>query len=582
MSGKTTTTTITTNPATTITSGGQPHHPGFGNGTIAVQIPMKDNGGWSGTVCKNFHQDCTKCALGAQKLTNDLQKIYKLITTSKHSVWARSAPIPQKANVCPLNGIISTTRKSFKTEQELLDCKYGTNSSETFSIHVKRNKVVEKEERHPRSGFSFVREGGIGPAEAPSRTNTRGPTGIRDRSQLTVIASVHVRGKEASDRGSFSVRKRSRLPVEYHKTVAKTQPSRLSMEGTNETKSNTNTAQTASSDAVKSTAGPNESLWGTYNGPWPYKCATQLPDEEVLPRLRRYLELGERRLPIFLKTIEELEPTDRLAIVAAINACASSIFNQCSVVRGHWERTYQPDLTTPNNIEKLRKFAKITKNLGHIRLLPHLEDLVAQGKKTEACELLKSIRRLAHVNKNTPRRLRTQKDTLDRTPPTKRNSVDDAPTPELKKVKTEVDPSELPSLKTLIPSLIHELAEESAAATPLKTDVTPAPAATPAPSAATAIASATHDDTPLMREIRLLHQELFVMKQRLHWYEHRYATDAAGMSVAPEFPHAMAVYPPRHMVAPHGSIMMPSSYRPEPVWERRPTIHLMTNPNNDN
>eukprot|EP01117_Protostelium_nocturnum_P009699 TRINITY_DN3467_c0_g1_i2.p1 TRINITY_DN3467_c0_g1~~TRINITY_DN3467_c0_g1_i2.p1 ORF type:complete len:358 (-),score=116.42 TRINITY_DN3467_c0_g1_i2:197-1270(-) len=144
--------------------------------------------------------------------------------------------------------------------------------------------------------------------------------------------------------------------------------------------------------------------WGVYQGPWPYKCATQLPDEEVLPRLRRYLELGERRLPYFLKPMDQLSPTEQLAVVAAINACASSIFNQCTTVRGQWERTYQPDLSSPNNKEKLKKFAKIVKAYPNKELLPLLESLVESKKEPEAFQVLKSIRKLAHVNKNGTRR----------------------------------------------------------------------------------------------------------------------------------------------------------------------------------
>ena len=53
------------------------------------QAPVSHATVWQGyyhLVCTVFHPVCTEHALSTQKLTNVLQRIYKLITGGKHSV----------------------------------------------------------------------------------------------------------------------------------------------------------------------------------------------------------------------------------------------------------------------------------------------------------------------------------------------------------------------------------------------------------------------------------------------------------------------------------------------------------------
>ncbi|PRP89610.1 hypothetical protein PROFUN_00874 [Planoprotostelium fungivorum] len=200
--------------------------------------------------------------------------------------------------------------------------------------------------------------------------------------------------------------------------------------------------------------------WGVYDKPWEYKCATQLPDEEILPRLRQYLELRERRLPQFLKPIEDLTPVEQLSVVAAVNACASSIFNQCSTVRGNWERTYEPDIHSPNNEEKLKRFAELIKKYRGNSLLPLLEDLAENGREKEALGIIKMIRQLAHVNKNSRRAERLAMQGRSRK---RQNSNEGLPSP--KAPKTSVSPIE--SLFALAEKASSE--DEVAIIEPIKT-----------------------------------------------------------------------------------------------------------------
>jgi hypothetical protein len=191
-------------------------------------------------------------------------------------------------------------------------------------------------------------------------------------------------------------------------------------------------------------------------------------------------------------------------------------------------------LDSPNNVEKLAKFSKITAHVKDVCLLPHLEHLMNEGRQHEACELLKSIRRLAHVNKNTP----------------KKGMIPDTNN----KKQKNGDPSELPSLKSLIPTLIHELAQESSNASPAHVPSSPSPQE-PAP-------SATGDDSianlGLMREIRSLHHELYTMRQRLNWFEARYPQDSQQLHQ-----HEAAMHH-EHMMRTQGYI----TNKPV-IWEHR-------------
>lgn len=152
---------------------------------------------------------------------------------------------------------------------------------------------------------------------------------------------------------------------------------------------------------------------------------------------------------------------------------------------------------------------------------------MAAGKHSEACELLKSIRRLAHVNKNTPKKNGSSKKM---------------------KVGDIVDP-ELPSLKSLIPTLIHELANEASTSTP----ATP-PAPTPEPQH-----PPEDGQVSLMREIRSLHHELFAMRQRLQWYEQRYPQDPHEHIVRMPIPIAYQMVPQ----------MVPQMEVKPVIWEQR-------------
>ncbi|PRP73990.1 hypothetical protein PROFUN_16365, partial [Planoprotostelium fungivorum] len=51
-------------------------------------------------VCSNFYPVCIKHALSTQKLTNVLQRIYKLISGSKHSVCAFARSVLALCSLC--------------------------------------------------------------------------------------------------------------------------------------------------------------------------------------------------------------------------------------------------------------------------------------------------------------------------------------------------------------------------------------------------------------------------------------------------------------------------------------------------
>ncbi|PRP87559.1 hypothetical protein PROFUN_04586 [Planoprotostelium fungivorum] len=285
--------------------------------------------------------------------------------------------------------------------------------------------------------------------------------------------------------------------------------------------------------------------WGVYDGPWTYKCATQLPDTEVLPRLRRYLELGERRLPHFLKPMEQLTPTEQLAIVAAVNACASSIFNQCTTVRGQWERTFQPDLRSANNVEKLKKFGKLIKTYPDEGLLPLLERLPSEGKLEEACHILKSVRKLAHVNKNAGRKAsleREREEASEEGPSTKRQRRSPPRTsspPQMSASLASVinEECKLPPIKMVMGSIVSTNNNEATSSpTPVKEEFhngthwvfTPrqSQGSSPVPSQQEAYERQIYDsrtsEASLQMEIMSLRRELHEARSRLAYYEYHY------------------------------------------------------------
>lgn len=268
-------------------------------------------------------------------------------------------------------------------------------------------------------------------------------------------------------------------------------------------------------------------VWGVYDGPWACKSASQLHNEEVLPRLRRYLELGEKRLGYFEKPMRSLTPLEMLSIVASVNACASAIFQRCTVVRGQWQRSYEPDVDSPTNKEKLKKFQKIVQNHPDDGLLPLLEQLAAGGDEEYAFQILKTIRKMAHINKKIPkgerdRAARILSDVL----PLAASATPPGSPQEVSQTQSIMTPSF--DRRASIPMTVSGLAEEALRDTRRCSEPSILPSLSQMytidnkiNTAATAQALATTNAPThaLIQEIAALRQELGATRERLRWFE---------------------------------------------------------------
>ncbi|PRP81177.1 hypothetical protein PROFUN_02011 [Planoprotostelium fungivorum] len=155
--------------------------------------------------------------------------------------------------------------------------------------------------------------------------------------------------------------------------------------------------------------------WGRYDGPWEHSNVDELPNDEVFPRLKHYVSIKESsRESLFTKKLmKDLGPMEQLSIIAVIDSCVTSIFEQRTSLDQIEEAQYDPDLNSPSNRERLKIFNKLTnvcpqasavcppdmKQQMHPDepLLFLLERLTERDGRFEASYILKTIRMLARL-----------------------------------------------------------------------------------------------------------------------------------------------------------------------------------------